>query len=444
MYSSPTSNAITWLWITTRGIPGITPWMMSSRLGLVARRHRHRVALAGEADRHPQDMGGDLLGRRLIRYELGCVAIVSPLSRVNRSAAADHRPADPSRACRQKPSPPAPSPAARSAPRRSRPPARSRAPAAAPPAPRRPPRARRTRPAALVGDVHRVDPQQLGGRRDDRRHRHVRLAHDDRDTATRARARSAPTATPPRVASRMQCSSAPAASSSASTAGHSEHVSDSISASRSNSSRASMIAVPCSPIGPDTSTLVARADAVGAQLARADRPRRCRSCRGTCRRRRRVRRPSCRRRRSRRPRRARRVAIASTSARRTSASRPSSRIIETVSASGRAPAMARSLTVPLTASSPIDPPGKRSGLTTKLSVVIASRGATERNRARVAERRQRRRLCERRHEQPLDQRLRRLAAGAVGERDLLVAEPRPLRARGLDDLEHALLAAGGR
>ena len=36
MYSSPISNAITWLWITTRGIPGITPWMMSSRLGLVA------------------------------------------------------------------------------------------------------------------------------------------------------------------------------------------------------------------------------------------------------------------------------------------------------------------------------------------------------------------------------------------------------------------------
>ncbi len=36
MYSSPVSKAITWLWITTRGMPGITPWMMSSRLGLVA------------------------------------------------------------------------------------------------------------------------------------------------------------------------------------------------------------------------------------------------------------------------------------------------------------------------------------------------------------------------------------------------------------------------
>ena len=39
---------------------------------------------------------------------------------------------------------------------------------------------------------------------------------------------------------------------------------------------------------------------------------------------------------------------------------------------GRAPATARSLTVPLTARSPIEPPGKRSGVTTKLSVVIAS------------------------------------------------------------------------
>ena len=36
MYSSPVSKAITWLWMTTRGMPGMTPWMMSSRLGLVA------------------------------------------------------------------------------------------------------------------------------------------------------------------------------------------------------------------------------------------------------------------------------------------------------------------------------------------------------------------------------------------------------------------------
>jgi hypothetical protein len=65
------------------------------------------------------------------------------------------------------------------------------------------------------------------------------------------------------------------------------------------------------------------------------------------------------------------AAIASTSARNVSADRPSSSTSESVSASGRAPAIARSLTVPLTASSPIEPPGKRSGLTTKASVVSA-------------------------------------------------------------------------
>jgi hypothetical protein len=65
-------------------------------------------------------------------------------------------------------------------------------------------------------------------------------------------------------------------------------------------------------------------------------------------------------------------AMASTSARSTSDGRPSSSTIDRLSASGRAPATARSLTVPLTASSPIDPPGKRIGLTTKLSVVSAT------------------------------------------------------------------------
>ena len=65
------------------------------------------------------------------------------------------------------------------------------------------------------------------------------------------------------------------------------------------------------------------------------------------------------------------AAIASTSARSSSAGRPSSSTIDRLSASGRAPAMARSLTVPFTARSPIEPPGKRIGLTTKLSVVSA-------------------------------------------------------------------------
>jgi len=40
---------------------------------------------------------------------------------------------------------------------------------------------------------------------------------------------------------------------------------------------------------------------------------------------------------------------------------------------GRAPAMAKSLTVPKTASLPMSPPGKNSGVTVKLSVVIARR-----------------------------------------------------------------------
>src|SRR6188472_4094122 len=61
-------------------------------------------------------------------------------------------------------------------------------------------------------------------------------------------------ATPPRVASRRQRRAGPAASSIASTAGHSERVSDSIVAPSSNSPRASMIAIPWAPIGPDTRT----------------------------------------------------------------------------------------------------------------------------------------------------------------------------------------------
>ena len=60
-----------------------------------------------------------------------------------------------------------------------------------------------------------------------------------------ARASSLSTdATPPRVASRRQRTAGPAASSSASTSGHSDRVSDTIGASSSNSPRASMIAMP--------------------------------------------------------------------------------------------------------------------------------------------------------------------------------------------------------
>jgi hypothetical protein len=102
------------------------------------------------------------------------------------------------------------------------------------------------------------------------------------------------------------------------------------------------------------------------------------------------------------------------------------------------------LTVPLTASSPIEPPGKRSGLTTKLSVRHRQTRALDLDDAGVAELGERATgLGECRHEQSLDQRLRGLAAGAVGERDLGVAEAGALGARRLDDLEHALLAPAG-
>src|SRR4051794_2064630 len=68
-----------------------------------------------------------------------------------------------------------------------------------------------------------------------------------------ARASSLSTdATPPRVASRRQCTADPADSRSASTTGHRDRVSDAIGASSSNSPRASMIAVPWSPTGPDS------------------------------------------------------------------------------------------------------------------------------------------------------------------------------------------------
>ena len=65
------------------------------------------------------------------------------------------------------------------------------------------------------------------------------------------------------------------------------------------------------------------------------------------------------------------AAIAATCSLSMSAGRPSSRISDSVSAIGLAPAIAMSLIVPLTASSPIVPPGKTIGLTTKQSVVIA-------------------------------------------------------------------------
>ena len=58
------------------------------------------------------------------------------------------------------------------------------------------------------------------------------------------------------------------------------------------------------------------------------------------------------------------AAMSATTSRRTSTGRPSSRTKAAESATGRAPIIARSLTVPCTARCPTEPPGKRKGFTT--------------------------------------------------------------------------------
>ena len=110
--------------------------------------------------------------------------------------------------------------------------------------------------------------------------------------------------------------------------------------------------------------------------------------------------------------------------RRSATANPSSTTKPAESATGCAPATARSLTVPLTASSPMSPPGKKIGLTTYESVVKASRRPVQVEHCRVTERREQR-IAELLQEQAFDERPRRLAAPAVGERDELVAKLRP-------------------
>ena len=295
------------------------------------------------------------------------------------------------RAPAERASPRAPCPAGRSSPRRSRPP-RSQPGTAAQRGERVVGRLGRDEgdERALVGDVHRVDAEDLAGA-GDRRAAPARPPRARRTATPEARASSLSTdATPPRVASRMHRSDGPAASSSASTAGQSERVSDSIrrlelELAAGEHDRRAVLADR-----PGDEDPVARPERLTARAlrARVDRGR-ARSCvmyiesqrpRSTTfvspaddlRRR-----PPRRRARSPRPRRA---------ARRPP--RPSSRTSESVSASGRAPPTARSLTVPLTASSPIEPPGKRIGLTTKLSVVTArGRRRARRRRASSVDRR---------------------------------------------------------
>ena len=108
--------------------------------------------------------------------------------------------------------------------------------------------------------------------------------------------------------------------------------------------------------------------------------------------------------------------------RRISVARPASRMKVTTSASALAPETARSFTVPLTASSPIEPPGKRSGLTTKLSVVMATRAPLRFEVSGVAQAARVEAAEEQRREQPFDQPAAGFAAGAVRHLDLRVAE----------------------
>ena len=250
-------------------------------------------------------------------------------------------------------------------------------------------------------------------------------------------------ATPPRVASRIVRSSSPAASSSASATGHSERVSDSISASRPSSPRASMIAVPCSPIVRETSTRSPGSSAAGESRAREstqpdpgrghvhavgvpaldhlrvagddlDPGGRARS------------------RRSPRPRPAAR-----------SASRPSSSTSARLIASGGRPGRAEVVDGPVDRQLADRAAGEAQRLDHVGVGGQREAGPVRRHPPRVGELVERL-GCERRRQQPLDQRLGRLAAGPVRHRDPLVLEPRALRARRLDDLEDSLLAAGGR
>ena len=83
---------------------------------------------------------------------------------------------------------------------------------------------------------------------------------------------------------------------------------------------------------------------------------------------------------------------------------------------GSAPETARSLTVPFTASSPIDPPGKNSGCTTNESVLSARRAARSFQHRRVAQI-FKRRIAKRGQKKMLDQLVAQLAAAAVAHHD---------------------------
>ena len=120
---------------------------------------------------------------------------------------------------------------------------------------------------ALVGDVERVDAEQVARAVDRREHGQRRLRRARPRARCRAPARWQTVPTPPRVGSRIQRVFG-AAASSARTRSPSGAVSERMSASSARSPRASITAMPWSAMVPDTSTTVARrARCVGAELA---------------------------------------------------------------------------------------------------------------------------------------------------------------------------------
>ena len=147
-------------------------------------RHGDRIPLARQPDRDPQDMSRHRLGRRLVGNELGCGCHRCPLSFSVRSA-------DPWQGV---PHQLVHNPAPAEGGRHHHHPGRLRAdladllrPLATGDATQRRERRvgvlgrdERDQPA-FVGDVHRIDPEQLGGGGDDRRDRHARLVDQDRD-----------------------------------------------------------------------------------------------------------------------------------------------------------------------------------------------------------------------------------------------------------------------
>ncbi len=102
----------------TFGIPGIAPVMMSSRLGFVAEVIATEVALAGQPDGHPQDVGRDRLRRGLVGCELHLLPSASPFRSADPRQRVAHELVHDA-PCRRRPSPRAPSPGATSSLRRS-------------------------------------------------------------------------------------------------------------------------------------------------------------------------------------------------------------------------------------------------------------------------------------------------------------------------------------